>query len=149
MKLHGTAGDILKHKGHSAWSLAPEASVYDAIELMADKHIGAVLILSGDQMVGLVSERDYARKVILKGRSSRETRVWEIMSTAIVSVGLQHTVDDCMKLMTEHRIRHLPVVDHDRLVGVVSIGDLVSWIMSAQDHTIEHLENYISGRYPA
>jgi len=148
MKLYDTVGSILKQKGRDLCWIAPGASVYEAIELMADRHIGALLVFEGPRLVGIISERDYARKVILKGRLSKETRVREIMTTDVISVGPKDNVDDCMTLMTENRIRHLPVIDEGQVVGVVSIGDLVKWIISAQHETIEHLENYIAGRYP-
>ena len=148
MKTYETVREILNRKGQVVWSIAPESTVYRAIEMMADKHVGALLVMAGEKLAGIVSERDYARKVILKGRSSKETHVRGIMTSPVVFVEPQHSVDDCMKIMTESRIRHLPVLDHEKVVGIVSIGDVVNWIMSAQDHTIQQLQNYVSGNYP-
>jgi CBS domain-containing protein len=144
---YDTIREILKKKGQEVWSITPETSVYQAIEMMADKHVGALLVMTGDTLVGIVSERDYARKVILKGRSSKEARVHEIMTSPVVFVGPQHTVDECMKIMTEKRVRHLPVIESEKVAGIVSIGDVVKWIMSAQDHTIQQLENYVTGKF--
>jgi len=126
----------------------PLAISPDTIKLMADKEVGAVLVVDAQQMVGIVSERDYARKVILQGRSSKDTAVQEIMTTPVVFVTRQHTVDECMAIMTDHHFRHLPVVKDGDVVGVISIGDLVKWIMSGQAQVIQELEGYIAGRYP-
>jgi len=139
---------ILDNKNGRIWSTSPDTIVYDAIELMAEKSIGALPVLSEGKLVGIISERDYARKIILHGRSSKETRVAEIMSSP-VTVTPQFTVDECMRLVTHHRTRHLPVLEGDRLVGVISIGDLVNAIIAAQAHTIDQLHTYITGRYPA
>ena len=137
MTIYDTVRDILKTKGQGVWSIAPEASVFQAIELMADRHVGALMVIAEEKLVGIISERDYARKVILRGRSSKDTRVSEIMTSPVIFVEPHFTVDECMRLVTENRIRHLPVVENERVIGVISIGDLVKWIMSAQDHTIQ------------
>jgi CBS domain-containing protein len=144
-----TIGSILKMKGQQIWSVAPDSTVYDAIALMAEKGIGAVLVISEGRLVGIVSERDYARKVILQGRSSGVTRVHEIMATDLVAVTPDNTVDECMRIVTHHRIRHLPVIDRGDLVGIVSIGDLVNAVIADQAHTIDQLHTYIGSKYPA
>ena len=149
MKLLDSVECILKHKGSQVYSITPEVTVYEALEMMAENNIGALVVIDGTDLVGLVSERDYARKVILKDRSSKEMKVHEIMSSPIVTVSLKATIDECMYRMTDKRCRHLPVVEEGRVVGVVSIGDLVNWIIKAQDFTIHQLEDYITGKYPA
>jgi CBS domain-containing protein len=136
---------LLDSKGHAAFTVAPGASVFDAIRSMADNHVGALLVMDAHALVGIVSERDYARKVILMGRSSATTAVREIMSSPVISIGPEQTVDDAMRLMTDRRIRHLPVVHHGKVVGVVSIGDLVKCVIDDQQHTIEDLRSYIRG----
>lgn len=136
---------LLRDKGHEIHSVAPESSVLDAIRQMAERHIGALLVMEGTRLAGIVSERDYARKVVLKGRSSTSTRVSEIMSAPVISVGPGQSVDDAMRLMTKHRIRHLPVVREGTVLGVVSIGDLVKSVIEDQRHTIEDLKSYIQG----
>jgi CBS domain-containing protein len=143
----GTISEILHNKGSTVWSIAPDAMVFDAIQMMAEKNIGAVVVLDKGKLIGLVTERDYTRKVALKGKSSKQTAVREILSEELVHVSPMHTVQDCMRLMTDHRIRHLPVLEADKLLGVISIGDLVNWIISEQTTTIHQLETYIKG-YP-
>ncbi len=144
-----TIRSILETKGSQVWSLTPDATVYDAIALMAEKGIGALPVVSEGRLAGILSERDYARKVILKGKSSNETLVREIMTREVITVTPNHTVDECMRMMTNHRIRHLPVFEADDLVGMVSIGDLVKAVISSQGATINNLSNYIAGKYPA
>jgi CBS domain-containing protein len=137
---------ILQQKGRQVWSIAPEATVYDALVLMAKEEIGALLVMDGGRIVGVLSERDYARKIILKARSSKETHVNEIMKSPPITISGDCSVSEAMRIMTEHRIRHLPVVDPSgALLGMISIGDLVKWIITSQQQTIEQLHSYISG----
>ena len=144
---NGSINEILDHKGSAVWTVAPDTTVFEAIQMMSEKNVGALLVTERDKLVGIISERDYTRKVALKGRSSKELKVREILSEHLLSVTRQHTIEECMRLMTEHRVRHLPVLDGERITGVVSIGDLVNWIISTQSTTIRQLETYISG-YP-
>jgi CBS domain-containing protein len=140
-----TIRDLLRSKGRDVWSVAPEASVFDALTLMADKDIGAVLVLDGDRLAGILSERDYARKVVLRGQTSRDTPVAKIMTERVVCITPERSIEECLALMTAQRIRHLPVLDGDRLIGIISIGDVVKAMISAQGFVIEQLENYIHG----
>ncbi len=144
----GTISEILSQKGSNIWTVSPDTMVFDAIQLMADKNIGALLVTENDRLLGILSERDYTRKIALKGRSSKQTPVREIISGRVISVSPSHTIEDCMRLMTDHRVRHLPVLSGDKLLGIVSIGDLVNWIISAQTTTIHQLQTYITG-YPS
>ena len=148
MDLVDTVRLVLKHKGQNIWHISPEACVYDAIEIMADKYVGALLVISEGKLVGVVSERDYARKVILQGKSSKQTQVKEIMTSPAIFVTPEQTVQDCMRIMTDRHIRHLSVVKDEEILGVVSIGDLVKWMISAQQQTISELHNYITSKYP-
>ncbi len=136
--------DLLADKGREVVAIGPEEPVLEAIELMAAKGIGAVLVMRGEELLGIISERDYARKIILKGRSSAETAVWEIMSSPVLTVGMLDSVNTCMMLMTEKRIRHLPVIEHGRVAGVLSIGDLVKAVIEEQRREIEELQRYIA-----
>jgi CBS domain-containing protein len=141
-----TVGSILRHKGHGVWSVSPDQSVLQAISLMADKNIGALVVIAGERLVGIMSERDYARKVVLQGKSSENTPVRDIMSSPVVSVGPNDTVDECMRIITARRIRHLPVVQGETVVGIISIGDLVRKVISTQEEIIQYLQEYIVGR---
>ncbi len=138
-----TARHVLDRKGRAIFSIGPEEPVLEAIRLMADRYVGALLVMDGEKLVGIVSERDYARKVILKGRSSADTPVSQIMSSPVVTVSMTNTVQECMQLMTSRRMRHLPVVEGGKVVGMVSIGDLVKAVIEEQQQTIEQLESYI------
>jgi CBS domain-containing protein len=147
MEITGTVEAVLKVKGNAAWFVTLEDTVFSAIELMAQKNVGALLVMSGGKVVGVVSERDYTRKVALLGKSSKQTLVKEVISGRLFSVSPATTVEACLELMTEQRIRHLPVLVGERVVGVVSIGDLVNWIIHAQQAAISQLQSYISGQY--
>jgi len=139
-----TVHDLLRQKGRNVWSVTPDTTVYDALRLMAEKEIGAVLVLEGDQLVGVLSERDYARQVVLKGKTSKETPVHEIMTARVVYVRPDQTVEGCMALMTDKHVRHLPVIEGGKLVGLLSIGDVVKTVISEKQFLIEQLENYIT-----
>ena len=149
MDVSGNISAILNQKGSEIYSVSPDASVFDAVSLLAEKNVGAVLVMDGDKLVGLFSERDYTRKVMLRGKRSRETTVAEIMSTDLKVVHPREAVQDCLRLMTDKRVRHLPVLEGDKVVGIISIGDLVKWVISCQSAAIAHLENYIQGGFGA
>ena len=144
-ELTTTVDAILRKKTSGTLSIAPSDSVYHAIEIMAEKGVGALLVMKGAELVGILSERDYARKVVLKGRMSKETKVAEIMSSPVISVSPKHTVGDCLRIITDSHIRHLPVTEDGAVVGVLSIGDLVNFVITEQQETIRHLKAYISG----
>ncbi len=143
MKISVPVSALLHHKGSAVWHIAPEATVFDAIKLMADKNIGALPVVSNGRLEGIFTERDYTRKIALAGKTSKQTLVKEIVSSKVITVPPDETVEECMRLMTEHRIRHLPVMENGKLAGIISIGDLVNLIISTQDATIAQMENYI------
>jgi CBS domain-containing protein len=147
MDVSGTISAILGHKPREIFSISPDASVYEAVEMMAERNVGALLVMSDERLVGLVSERDYTRKVMLRGKKSRETKVDEIMSSHLTVIPPSEPVDQCLRLMTEKRFRHLPVVDGEKVIGVISIGDLVKYVIDCQSAAIDHLEIYILGGY--
>ena len=147
MNIGGTVGEILRNKGSTVWSILPSTTVFEAIQSMADRDVGALPVVIGNQVVGILSERDYTRKVVLQGKSSKHTTVEEIMSAHPDIASPAHTVEECMALMTSKRVRHLPVVAEGQLVGIVSIGDLVKWTISAQSAALEQMESYIRGSY--
>ena len=140
-----TVKEILRTKGPGVWSITPDATVYDALKLMADKNVGAVLVMDANHLVGIMSERDYARKIILCGKSSKDTLVREIMTERVIYACPEQTAEECMALMTDKRVRHLPVLEDLQVIGVISVGDVVKSIISEQGFTIEQLEHYISG----
>jgi CBS domain-containing protein len=149
MQVSGRVSTILaKKKASTVWSIAPSAMVFDAIQLMDDKNVGALPVLHNGTLVGIVSERDYTRKVILKGRSSKETPVSDIMTGQLLTVNPSQSITECMRIMTEKRVRHLPVLEGTKLVGILSMGDVVNWLISAQTATIDNLERYVTGDYP-
>ena len=149
MEVFDQVSAILRQKGAAIWSIGPEATVYEALERMSDARIGALLVMENEKLVGIISERDYSRKVMLRGKRSRETFVREIMSTELTTANPRETVEECLRFMTDKRIRHLPVIDGDSLRGVISIGDLVKEVISAQSATLDQLRDYISGGYPS
>ncbi len=147
MTTSSTIDTILHHKGASVWTISPNATVFEAIRLLSQKNIGALPVTDGDKIVGVFSERDYTRKVALEGKTSQKTLVREIISTNVITATPHSTIEECMRLMTENRVRHLPILDADeKLVGFISIGDLVNWIISAQSATINQMESYLAGR---
>ena len=149
MEILGSVGSVLARKSSAVWSIAPNSVVFDAIQLMADKNVGSLPVVDNGQLVGMISERDYTRKVSLKGKSSKQTPVREIMTQEVVTVSVTESISECMRVMTDSRIRHLPVMEGERMIGLVSLGDLVKWVISAQAATIEALQKYITGDYPA
>ena len=148
MEITGTVYDILHNKSGKICITSPNDTVYEAIHQMGDKNIGALVVMENDQVVGVLSERDYSRKVVLQGRTSRDTKVGEIITRPAITVRSKDGIETCMELMVGNRIRHLPVVDDGQLMGVVSMGDLVNWVMLSQQSTINHLQGYIAGDYP-
>ena len=148
MEIHGSVRDILTTKGSEVWTTTPEQTVYEAVRLMGEKNIGALVVMENTEVIGVLSERDYSRKVVLQDRTSRDTRVGDIITRPAIAVESGESIGKCMEIMTSARIRHLPVVDENKLVGMISIGDLVNWVMHSQRHTIQQLHGYISGEYP-
>ena len=142
-----TIGQLLKTKGNEIWSIAPQATIYEALQIMSEKDVGALLVVHKGDVVGIFSERDYARKLILKGKFSKDTSVEELMTRKVLYVGPESTIEDCMALMTAKSVRHLPIIKNERLIGIVTLGDVVKQIISDQEFTIHQLENYISGSY--
>ena len=142
-----TIGQLLKTKGNEIWSIAPQAAIYEALQVMSEKDVGALLVVHKGDVVGIFSERDYARKLILKGKFSRDTSVEELMTRKVLYVGPESTIEDCMALMTAKSVRHLPIIKNERLIGIVTLGDVVKQIISDREFTIHQLENYISGSY--
>jgi len=142
-----TIGQLLESKGYDIWSIAPQAPAYEALQIMSMKDVGALLVIDEGKLVGIFSERDYARKVILKGKSSKDTSVGELMTDVVFSIDPQDTIQDCMALMTTKHIRHLPVIKNERLIGIVTIGDVVNHIISSQELTIQQLERYVGEGY--
>ncbi len=144
----GTISEILANKGSQVWTTSPDEMVFNALKVMGEKNIGALLVMEGGKLIGVMSERDYSRKIALLGKNSRTTPVREIVSSPVISVTPKQTIQECMQLMTKHRVRHLPVLEGQDILGIVSIGDLVNWIISAQRQAIDQLHNYITGQYP-
>ena len=148
MDINTTVSSILDHKNPDLWYIDPDATVFDAIAMMAEKNIGAIPVMKNGRLLGMVSERDYTRKVVLRGRASRETTVTDIMTSDLITVSPLDSVEECLQLMTLNRVRHLPVLDGSRMVGLVSIGDLVNWIIGVQSNAIDDLERMVTGAYP-
>jgi CBS domain-containing protein len=149
MEVTGSVSAILAKKGPTVWSIAPSATVFDAIQQMADKNVGALPVVDSATLVGIISERDYTRKVILKGKSSKETPVRDVMTKELITVNPGDSVSECMRIVTQKRVRHLPVLEGAKLVGILSIGDLVNWFISAQKAAMENLERFATGDYPS
>ncbi len=145
MDMQKTVGQLLDAKGREVWSLGPDATVYEALQLLAKKNVGALVVVENDRVCGILSERDYARRIILIGRDSRETAVSDIMTSEVRTITEEQSVSQCMSLMTEHHVRHLPVVEGERLVGLISVGDVVKAVMAEQAFLIQQLEQYITG----
>jgi CBS domain-containing protein len=148
MTISCTISAVLQGKGSQVFSVSPQTTVYEAIRVMAEKNVGALVVQDGERLVGVFSERDYTRRVALLGKSSQQTPVTEALSAPVISVPADATVEECMRLMTSHRVRHLPVLEGQKLLGIVSIGDLVNWIISAQGQEIDQLRTFITGQYP-
>ena len=142
-----TIAQLLNTKGNQIWSVEPKATIFKALEIMSEKEIGALLVMEDGKLTGIFSERDYARKVILKGKSSKETLVGELMTKKVFYIDPKKTINDCMAIMTDKHVRHLPVIENDKVIGIVTIGDVVNQIISEQEFTIQHLENYITGTH--
>jgi CBS domain-containing protein len=149
MEVTGTVNSILARKGSDVWSISPDATVFEAIQLMAEKNVGALPVVQNGQLLGIISERDYTRKVILQGKSSKETPVKDIMTQRLVTADPDDRVSECMQRMTENRVRHLPVLEGNKLVGILSIGDLLAWLIAAQRNALDNLERYVTGDYPS
>jgi CBS domain-containing protein len=149
MEIQVTVETLLNTKGRTVWAVTPTATVFEAVQRMAEHNVGSLMVMEGTRLVGIISERDYARKIVLHGKNSRTTPVGEILTPAVNHVSPEATVGECMALMTDKRIRHLPVLEQGAVVGVISIGDLVNWIMRAQAATIDQLQSYIAGGYSA
>lgn len=149
MAIAGTVGVILGRKDSAVWSISPNSTVFEAIQLMAEKNIGALPVVENSRLIGIISERDYTRKVILKGRSSKDTPVKDIMTQELLTASPGDTIAECMRVMTEKRVRHLPVLEGTKMIGIVSIGDVLKWFISAQAAAIDNLERYVTGDYPA
>jgi CBS domain-containing protein len=148
MKILDSVRALLHHKGGDIYSVAPDITVFEAIRTMAEKNVGALVVMEDGRLVGIISERDYTRKVALKGKSSKNAVVRELLSTPVHSVTPEHTVEDCMRIMVKYRVRHLPVLENEKLSGVLSIGDLVNWTITAQSQEIDQLKTFITGQYP-
>ena len=149
MEVTGTVNSILANKGSAIWSISPDATVFEAIQLMAEKNVGALPVVQHDQLVGIISERDYTRKVILQGKSSKETPVRDIMTQRLVTADPDDRVSECMQRMTENRVRHLPVLEGNKMIGILSIGDLLAWLIAAQRNALDNLERYVTGDFPS